>query len=329
MKQEELLISVIIPAYNSDKTIARCVNSILGQTYKNFELIIVDDGSNDYTESICRELTKKDVRVFYYKKINGGVSSARNYGIKMAKGKYVCFVDSDDYVKDSYLSILARNSSEDVMPICGIKNITKLRSYCYRFKNELIDCNYFSSIKLLSKTNLINSPTNKLYKKENIIAPFDESINIGEDFLFNLLYLRRIKYIKSVKKCPYVYDRTNESLTRHVGKDVFDQRIRFYKELHSICSASYSDYDLNFVKKDFLYVFQDASFRLMDLGKGQLEDCFMNIVENPDYVDLVKLFGLEDIYLNPNELYSHYLQIYKKKQRSIKTRIKKFIGRFF
>ena len=97
------LISVIVPVYNVEKFLVKCVDSILAQTYTNLEIIIVDDGSPDNCPAICDELAKKDSRIKVIHKENGGASSARNAGLDIAKGEYIGFVDGDDYIaKDMY-----------------------------------------------------------------------------------------------------------------------------------------------------------------------------------------------------------------------------------
>ena len=100
--KEENLVSVIIPVYNVEKYLPKCLDSVINQTYKNLEIILVDDGSPDNSGKICDEYAEKDSRIKVIHKENGGVSSARNVGIKQAKGQYLLFVDSDDYIKDGY-----------------------------------------------------------------------------------------------------------------------------------------------------------------------------------------------------------------------------------
>lgn len=102
-------ISVIVPVYNVAVYIKRCVESILAQTYENFELILVDDGSTDNSLDICKEYSKKDERVHVYTKTNGGVSTARNFGVTKSKGKYIIFIDSDDFVSDKFLEKLYKS----------------------------------------------------------------------------------------------------------------------------------------------------------------------------------------------------------------------------
>lgn len=105
-KQKECLVTVVIPVYRVEEYLERCVNSVIKQTYKNIEIILVDDGSDDKCPSMCDEYVKKDNRVVVVHKKNGGLSDARNYGIEKAKGKYITFVDSDDYIDEDYVELL-------------------------------------------------------------------------------------------------------------------------------------------------------------------------------------------------------------------------------
>ena len=103
---DEMLVSIVVPVYKVEKYINRCVESILKQTYKNFELILVDDGSPDMCPHICDEYAAKYDFIRVIHKKNGGLSDARNHGIEVAKGNYITFIDSDDYVSVDYLEIL-------------------------------------------------------------------------------------------------------------------------------------------------------------------------------------------------------------------------------
>lgn len=106
MTQLEPLISVVVPVYKVEKYIHQCINSILNQTYKNLELILIDDGSPDTCGEICDDYSRKDTRVRVIHKKNGGLSDARNAGIDIAKGEYITFIDSDDYVHQDYLKVM-------------------------------------------------------------------------------------------------------------------------------------------------------------------------------------------------------------------------------
>lgn len=117
----DYLISVIVPAYNCEKYLEASIKSVIKQTYKNFELLIIDDGSTDNTSLLCEELKVLDNRIKVFHKGNGGLSDARNYGIKRAKGKYICFLDADDTYNKNYLSELLRLIKENnvLLAVCG------------------------------------------------------------------------------------------------------------------------------------------------------------------------------------------------------------------
>ena len=100
------LISIIVPIYNVEKYLRQCLDSIMNQTYRNCECLLIHDGSSDNSEDICREYVSKDSRFRYFEKENGGVSSARNLGIEHSKGEYITFIDSDDWVDSDYLEVL-------------------------------------------------------------------------------------------------------------------------------------------------------------------------------------------------------------------------------
>ena len=112
-------ISVIVPVYNAESTLKKCIDSILVQDFTDFEVILIDDGSQDESLQICEDFAKKDNRVIVVHKENGGVSSARNYGLEIAKGKWVTFIDSDDYVDDELLEkvndAIEKNAGVDVV----------------------------------------------------------------------------------------------------------------------------------------------------------------------------------------------------------------------
>lgn len=111
------LISVVVPVYNVEKYVAKCMDSLISQTYSNIEIIMVDDGSKDSSGAICDEYAKKDPRIIVFHKENGGLSDARNYGIKRAKGKHISFVDSDDEVSRYYIEDLIIDDSEDYISV--------------------------------------------------------------------------------------------------------------------------------------------------------------------------------------------------------------------
>lgn len=201
------MISVIVPVYNSEKYLHRCIDSILAQTYTDFELLLIDDGSKDNSGKICDEYAAKDSRIRVFHKENGGVSSARNMGLDNAQGEWITFVDSDDWVEnDAYIS-LDKNSDKDII----INSF--LMYYEGNFYKEGDISLYISSKKqkddFLFKylhTGLLTTVCSKIYKKD-IIGDiyFDKNVVVGEDTLFFLNVILRATQIQIIDSPYYIY----------------------------------------------------------------------------------------------------------------------------
>ena len=234
-------VSVIVPVYNAEKFLRHCVDSIIAQTFSDFELILVDDGSKDNSGSICDEYAEKDRRISVIHKKNGGVSSARNRGISKAKGKYICFADSDDYLSEFYLQellALAEQYPEYDNIWCGFSIVsdyqgTSVGRSVFSEDASFSLCGTEDFVDLHKKW-LDPSPWNKLYvndilKSHNII--FDTDISVGEDLLFNLKYLDcSNKKIALLNKTVYNYVRDGkESLDNKYYPNLFD----VYKKVHT------------------------------------------------------------------------------------------------
>lgn len=125
MQQERIpeMISVIVPVYNMEKYLDRCVESIVNQTYTNLEIFLVDDGSTDRSGEICDQWENKDSRIVSIHKKNGGLSDARNYGIISSHGEYISFIDSDDYIAPDFMEHLYNNRAEKGITICGYTQV--------------------------------------------------------------------------------------------------------------------------------------------------------------------------------------------------------------
>ena len=124
-EQKQPLISIIIPVYNVERYLPECLDSLLAQTYQNFELLCVNDGSSDSSQSILEQYARKDSRVRVFCKKNGGVSSARNFGLEQAKGEYIGFVDSDDFVLPRFLERMqqAMDAEKAKIAVCGFRKV--------------------------------------------------------------------------------------------------------------------------------------------------------------------------------------------------------------
>ena len=214
-------VSVIVPIYNSEKYISECIESILIQTYKDFELILMDDGSKDASSEICKKYEAQDKRVRYIFKENGGVSSARNEGLRCANGEYIAFVDSDDIVKPEMLEILLNSNSDFSM--CGyelyddINNTIQIQFFCNRLCGIMHDL--AQNIKKYISPPFLLGPCFKLYRKDIIIENnviFPPELSYGEDAIFVLEYLA---YCETVDISSYI----GYSYRKH-GKDSLSEK---------------------------------------------------------------------------------------------------------
>ena len=200
------LISVVIPVYNVEKYISKTIESVLLQSYINFELILVDDGSLDNSGKICDRYSVKDKRVKVIHKQNGGVSSARNVGIELAAGKYIAFIDGDDFVSECYLetlyNMLISNNVDMAVQVYYNMYSTGREKSVKENINKVMSAWQFIEFEILEGRD--TSPYVKLYKadiiKKNNVR-FDESITNLEDMLFLFCY---------AKECDSVFYNTNE-----------------------------------------------------------------------------------------------------------------------
>lgn len=229
------LISVIVPAYNAERTINRCIDSILSQTYENIEIIIINDGSKDETENKCKKYLQNE-KIRYINIKNSGVSNARNIGIEKATGKYIIFVDSDDYLENIMIEELYKNVKDGIdLVICG-KNLVKTEGIIK--ENIDIDNNIFTKEDFIKiyKSKILNPPYCKLYKAEIINKyniKFDKTISIGEDLLFNILYLKNIgKNVIVIKENLYNYEKiSSNSLSTKYYSNMLEMKEKIVKEL--------------------------------------------------------------------------------------------------
>lgn len=192
-------VSIIVPVYNAENVLHYCIDSILAQTYKDFELILVNDGSTDKSGELCDRYAEKNKNVAVIHIKNGGVSKARNTGIELAKGDYICFIDSDDFVSKNYLEelIKAQNVFSDYDNVwCGFQTVTDYRGSDSK-PNLASDSEEYSQytrseIMTLHEKWLSQMPWNKIFKtsivKDNNIR-FPEDLSLGEDLIYNLNYL--------------------------------------------------------------------------------------------------------------------------------------------
>ena len=238
--------SVIIPIYNSEKTIKRCIESITSQKRSDVEIIVIDDGSTDMSESFCRSLQNEYDSIVYVRKENGGVSSARNSGLSVVKGKYVMFVDSDDYVDGNCFEILDSYTVSDAdyyqfsysIEANGI--VRKEKNWPECFVSNQGDREAFIVESVITRS--INSCWAKLYKREaieKIGLSFCEELSIGEDLAFVFTFLLSADRLERINKKIYFADVSNEeSLSRRYRENLAEQKICVYEKMLSALKES-------------------------------------------------------------------------------------------
>ncbi len=212
------LISIIVPLYNMEEHIKECIDSIKNQDYKNIEVILVDDGSTDSSLKICEEYAKKDKRMKVIHKENEGVSATRNVGIEASNGKWITFVDADDWIEKDYVSsmyeVAIKYKSNYV--VCGYKRVYRNRvEYVNNDKNiiEIDPENYLK--KLLNVQNGYGFCHMKLIKKEIINNnPFNPYLRVGEDALFNVELCKKINKTIILNRSLYNYRFNEKSMVR-------------------------------------------------------------------------------------------------------------------
>ena len=211
------LVTIIIPIYNGKDYLNRCVSSVINQTYKNIEIILVDDGSNDGSGALCDEFTKKDKRIKVFHNKNFGVSYSRNFGMDMSCGQYIFFLDSDDYIDEEVIDNLIKN----------VKNYDLIKvSHKVIQNNDILKIKQYNGI--LENSEMIeNVITGKfgghcwgyLFKKEKILSlKFDENTSCMEDTIFLIEYLKRCRKIKYISNCYYYHEINNNSITASIDR---------------------------------------------------------------------------------------------------------------
>lgn len=234
----EVTISIIVPVFNAEKTIYKCIESIQNQTFIDWELLLIDDGSTDQSYKTCAEYAFNDLRIKVYHKKNGGVSSARNLGLNHAKGKWITFCDSDDYVNSNWLDIYMSliNKYETDMVCQGMcKTGLGIPSQCCTGIEYSGDSK--EGLVLLKESLLLGFVWNKILKKsiieENRLR-FDENITFMEDEEFVLKYFKYCRWVICTKNAGYNYVISYSCINQKYGN-----RDNYYLSLSNFQSIKY------------------------------------------------------------------------------------------
>lgn len=229
-------ISIIVPVYKAELFLPRCIDSILTQTFTDFELLLIDDGSPDNSGSICDEYALKDKRIRVFHKENGGVSSARNLGLDNAKGEWITFIDADDWISNTFIEHLYK-------PILSNNNIEFVQAGCTNYINNEIanieqQYEYFVSDDPIYVFNNFRGLTfSKLFCLENVIRAhglkFDELMRTTEDMAFTLDYLYHIRKYCFIPEVGYYYRHNPDSLTHSKKITPYNNALAEFKHLYS------------------------------------------------------------------------------------------------
>jgi len=279
--------SIIVPVFNCEKYIERCIQSIILQSYKNIEIIIVDDGSKDCSCEICERLASEDSRIKFIKQNNKGVSCARNIAIENATGNYITFVDSDDFLEENAIEVLNNALSADIdlliAEICNIANGERLVMPCVMSGTYTVNKMFEQLLNNKEYVERINSVCAKVYKleiiKKNNIR-FDKNIKIGEDLLFNINYLNYAKKIKWIKDKIYNYYLNDVSCTQKYIEDKYIQLKTVNGQFEKLLKSNKSNTKLaKYVNLKNIYSCYISLFN---------KNCKLSFWQKVDYIKTIK-----------------------------------------
>lgn len=242
---DKKLISIVMPAFNAEKWIKAAIESIQKQTYSNWELIIVNDGSTDNTQGVCEAYCKKDKRISVIKQKNKGVCSARNCGMQQIKGEFFIIIDSDDVLLENaietYVDIAIKDDCDIV--ICGyiynfngIKTIRTVDKAISFIPNGSVNT---EEVGMLADRAMLAPPWNKLYKKKFSDLRYDTLLSINEDLLFSLEAIKNAKRVTVIEESLYEYIIQNELSLSKIFHSEFPETLD--KVLMVIIGNKYSD----------------------------------------------------------------------------------------
>lgn len=285
------MVSIIIPIFNSEKFLNNTIESVLNQTYENFELLLINDGSTDSSAKICDAFAKSDYRIQVLHIPNNGPGNARNHGISLAKGNYIQFVDSDDSIEVNMVEQLVKCMTSEMaeVVVCGMKNLdssnrvsisshpTKL-SLDNEIKNDFVH---------LLKLGLAYSPVNKMYRKSIIDEyniKFNDNLSIGEDALFNIKYFSKCSKVFIYEKPLYIYHQREGSLTKRIFHEKEMAQILLYQKLTEFLDNSITSDTLRELNAYYLMEFSFIIYQ-NSIGIKNIGDFFNKIKDTKKFIN--------------------------------------------
>ncbi len=278
-------ITVAIPVYNCENTLQKCLDSVINQSFKDIEILLINDGSPDNSEEICLDYMKKDERIKYIRRENGGLASVRNLALSKAQGEYLCFVDSDDYIDADALSFMYEKAEKEQCDIvlCGYfteNGDAQQRVIYVGEKGDALD------LKELKAKNLIDPAWNKLYrldflKKTGVKFPEGEYY---EDTFFNLSLMPFNPKITVYEECFYHYVLNMGSITRRYNKEKLSTIKDRARLLKSVTNGIDSYCDFYFIK----CVFSSFIDMFFSLTKKKIKAAIKKEISNAEFKNCAK-----------------------------------------
>ena len=265
MQAKEPLVSVIIPVYNSKKRLASCLDHVDALDYPALEVIVVDDCSTDGSLEICREYEKKYPFFHVITKENEGVSAARNRGLEEAHGKYIQFIDSDDFVKKDATSAMVKRMEKDGSDLVIAGYYDEKAAKDHLPKDGIYEgrASFLKDFPELFSSYFLHVPWNKLYRHDRIQGGFPRDLDKGEDLLFNLNVFRQAEKISTMNQSVYdYYNIETESLSFRFRENAMEIEERLYlevKQFYVECGGE----DLTFLNHFYLRSIKNKFYDLM------------------------------------------------------------------
>ncbi|MEG1876060.1 MAG: glycosyltransferase family 2 protein [Lachnospiraceae bacterium] len=272
------MISIIVPVYQSEKTLERCIRSLLQQSYRELEIIMVVDGPPDATGILADRLALTDTRLKVIHQSNQGVSAARNTGIEAASGTYLQFVDSDDSLEPDACEqmLTAMEDTQADMVIAGFHHMYFGRDVVKLPNNQgVYELSSEENIFLdLYETQFLNMPWNKLYKTELVDTCFPLDMTLGEDLYFNLAYMRTVARVSILQKPVYRYVQDNRGTTLSTKKrsDRIMTSLYLYHTVQRFCKDLYGDGNKDTRRESILR--SKVAVEFLDACEGIYVECF-------------------------------------------------------
>lgn len=308
INKKEILLSIIIPIYNSELYLRRCLDSVISQTYKNLEIICVDDGSTDKSCQILDEYKEKDSRIIILKSNHQGVSAARNAGLDVATGDYIGFVDSDDYIsKEMYEQLISKTNDGQVdivscgyymsydnndIPMCNKDCVPENTLSSREFLIYMYERDKYKNVASYLWTRIIGI---ELINGEVPIR-FDEELKIGEDILFLAEICIRANLVSHIDKCLYYYyQRDNSAVHCGVNQlEKLDWIISYERIIELYRKENVDEYVINIIIRMYCYrcgktlelAIQKRAYDKIDILKNKInKELNIYLLTNKDNID--------------------------------------------